>query len=144
MQQRRPAWKRALRAVNKKRTWAVKHGARAAFNIFAAASMYPLLARDMLPMHGSAAADVRMVTLLQAHGVPGAIAVVDAIGKAGMVQERVTKFYSWVWGEPVETDAGLRLVFEKSVGQPQCPPGSFIYSLELPTPLVTDKQMLHM
>ena len=59
-----------------------------------------------------------------------------------MVQKRVTKFYAWVWGEPTETDAGLRLVFEKSLGQPQCPPGSFIYSLELPTPLITDKQML--
>ncbi len=68
---------------------AVKHGARAAFNVLAAASMYPLLVRDMLPMYGSAAADVRVVTLLSAHGVPGAIAVVDAIGEAVMVQERV-------------------------------------------------------
>ena len=74
--ERQAALRQALNAVGAKkmsvREAAVKHGARAAFNVLAAASMYPLLVRDMLPTYGSAAADVRMVTLLSAHGVPGA------------------------------------------------------------------------
>ena len=54
----------------------------------------------------------------------------------------MTRFHAWVWGAPGENDAGLRIVFEKSLGQPQYPAGSFVYSLELPSPMISDKQLL--